>query len=100
MKEKEQNMQQILGIEAICYIALIIILGILAARGRLTENLFALCLIPPISLMIITAAIGADLSSPTSYPFGLIVVSLATIIITVVGYPLAKWLYRQIFPHN
>ena len=93
-------MNQILAIEAICYIALMIILGILAARGRMTENLCAVLVIAPINLMIMTAGISANLSSPTPYPFGLIAVSLATIIFTVVGYPLAKWLYRQTFPRK
>ena len=93
-------MQQILVAEAICYIALIMLLGILAVRGRMTENLFALCMVVPISLMIMTAGIGANLSSPTPTPFGFIAVILATIIFTVVGYPFVKWLYRQIFPHK
>lgn len=93
-------MEQILAIEAACYIALMILLGILSARRRLNENLIALCVVAPISLLIITAGIDANLSSPTPYPFGIFAVSFAAIIVTVVGYPLVKWIHRQIFPHK
>ena len=91
-------MRMILNIEVICYFGLILFQIILAVRGLLTEQLFALLQVAFISLIMITAGLDANLSSPHPYPFGLLTGSIGTIVFAVIGYPIARWIYRQVFP--
>ena len=90
-------MSQILLIEIICYFGIIVLLPILAVRGILTEQLFALLQVAPLTLILITALL--NYSSP-GYPFGLLAGSVGTIVFTIIGYPIARWLYRQLFPRK
>ena len=90
-------MTQIVLIETICYFGIILSLPVLAARGKLTEHLFALLLAAPLGLILITAGLDANLSSPDPYPFGLIALSIGTLISTILSYLIARWAYKQLF---
>ena len=89
-------MREILIIEVICYFGIILLQIIWGVRGELTEQRFALFQVAPLTLIMITAGLDAYLSSP--YPFGLVVGSIGTIVFAIIGYPIARWIYRQVFP--
>ena len=91
-------MAQIIIIEVIGYFGILAVLGFWHARGELTEHRFALFQVAPLSLIIITAGLDAYLSSPHPYPFGLLALSIGTIIFAAIGYPIARWIYRHVFP--
>lgn len=90
-------MTPILIIEVICYFGILALQGFWYARGELTEQRFALFQVAPLTLIMITAGLDAYLSSSHSYPFGLLAFSIGTIIFAIIGYPLARWIYRQLF---
>lgn len=91
-------MTQILILEAMGYFALLALQAFWHARGELTEQRFALFQVVPLTLIMITAGLDAYLSTPD--PFGLLAVSIGSIVFAVVGYLIARWIYRQVFPPN
>ncbi len=95
---KEQIMSQLLVIEVIGYFGVILLQIFWGIRGMLTEQRFALFQVAPLTLIMITAGLDAYLSSPHPYPFGLLALSIGTIVFAIIGYPIARWIYRQVFP--
>ena len=91
-------MRQMVTIEVVSYFGILILQGIWFARGELTEQRFALFQVAPLTLIMITAGLDAYLSSLHPYPFGLLALSIGTIVFATLGYPIARWIYRQIFP--
>ncbi len=88
-------MTPILIIEVIGYFGILALQGFWYARGELTEQRFALFQVASLSLIMITSVI---FSSSPEYPFGLLAGSIGTIVFAVIGYPIARWIYRQVFP--
>ncbi len=91
-------MAPILIIEVIGYFGILALQGFWYARGELTEQRFALFQVAPITLIMITAGLDAYLSLAHPYPFGLLALSIGTIIFAIIGYPIFRWVYRQVFP--
>ncbi len=91
-------MKFLIIIEVLSYFGLLFLQVFWGIRGILTEQRFALFQIAFLSLILITVGMDAYFSSPHPYPFGLLVGSVSTIIFASIGYPLARWVYRQIFP--
>jgi len=89
-------MKIMLLIEVVGYFGVLALQAIWFIRGELTEHRFALFQVAALTLIMITAGLGTFLSS--HYTFGLIVGSIATIVFALIGYPIAKWIYRQVFP--
>ncbi len=92
MKQKEQIMSLILIIEVIGYFGVILLQIIWGIRGVLTEQRFALFQVASLTLIAITAVLYY--SSP-EYPFGLLAGSIGTILFAIIGYPIARWIYKQ-----
>ena len=88
-------MQQILVIEVIGYFGVLVLQSLWAARGELTEQRFALLQVATLSLIMITVVL---FSSSPEYPFGLLVGSFGTMLFSVIGYLIARWIYKQVFP--
>lgn len=88
-------MNQLLILEVICYFGVILLQIFWGIRGVLTEQRFALFQVASLSLIMITVVI---FSSSPEYPFGLLAGSIGTIIFALIGYPIAQWVYRQVFP--
>ncbi len=95
MTQKEQIMKQILIIEVIGYFGVILLQSIWASRGELTEQRFALFQVASLSLIMITVVL---FSSSPEYPFGLLAGSIGVILFSIIGYPILRWVYRQVFP--
>jgi len=91
-------MAQILIIEVVGYFGILALQVFWHVRGELTEQRFALFQVASLTLIIITAGWDAYLSSPHPYPFGLLAMNIGTIIFAIIGYPIARWIYRQVFP--
>jgi hypothetical protein len=91
-------MGQILIFEVLGYFGILLVQVFWHVRGELTERRFALFQVSSLTLIIITAGLDAYLSSPRPYPFGLIAISIGTMVFAVMGYPIARWIYRQMFP--
>jgi hypothetical protein len=89
-------MRLILIIEVIGYFGVILLQIFWGIRGVLTEQRFALFQVASLSLIMITAGLDAYLSSP--YPFGLVAGTIGTIVFAIIGYPIARWIYRHGFP--
>ena len=79
-------------IEIVSYFGLLGLQSFLAVRGLLTEQRFALFQVASLALIAITAVLYY--SSP-EYPFGLIAGGIGTTIFAIIGYPIARWIYRQ-----
>ncbi len=88
-------MRPIIIIEVICYFGVILLQIFWGIRGVLTEQRFALFQVASLSLIMIT--VGLFDYSP-EYPFGLIAISIAVFLFWIIGYPMARWIYRQVFP--
>ncbi len=88
-------MRLLLAIEIIGYFGELGLQAYWGIRGLLTEQRFALLQVATISLILITANLYY---AEPGYPFGVLVGSIATLVFMVVGYPVARWLYRQVFP--
>ena len=88
-------MDSILVIEAIGYFGVIFLQSVWYLRGELTEQRFALFQIASLALIMITKVIGY---SKPEYPFGLLAGSIGTVIFALIGYPILRWVYRQMFP--
>ena len=91
-------MRSVLIFEIIGYFGIIWLLAVWYVRGELTEQRFALYSVMPLSLIMLTAGLNAYLSS--SYLFGLVIEIIATIVFAIIGYQIARWIYRQVFPHK
>jgi hypothetical protein len=85
-------MTKLLVIEVIGYFGIILLQAAWAIRGELTEQRFALLQVASLSLIVITVVL---FSSSPEYPFGLVAGSLGVIVFTILGYPAARWIYRQ-----
>ncbi len=81
--------------EFIAYIGLIRFQRNLYRRGELTENRFALFQVTNWSLFILTGFMMVS-----TKPEGYILAVVASIICWVISYPIARWIYRQVFPHQ
>jgi hypothetical protein len=86
-------MKQLLIIEVIGYFGIILLQSVWAARGELTEQRFALFQVASLTLIIITVVLFSY-----SSPLGFLMGSIATTIFAILGYPIARWIYRQVFP--
>jgi hypothetical protein len=87
-------MRLLLVIEVIGYFGVLLLQIIWGIRGILTEQRFALLQVASLTLIMITVVL---LSFSPEYPFGLLAGSIGTVIFGIIGYPIARWLYRQIF---
>ncbi len=87
-------MGQILVIEVIGYFGIILLQIFWGIHGMLTEQRFALFQTASLTLIAITAVV--HYSTP-NYPFGLLAGSIGTIIFALIGYPILRWVYRQLF---
>jgi|WetSurMetagenome_2_1015567.scaffolds.fasta_scaffold1304010_1 hypothetical protein len=88
-------MKQILMIEVIGYLGIILLQAIWAVRGELTEQRFAIFQVAALSLLMITVVL---FSSTPEYPFGLFAGIFATFLFCVIGYPILRWVFRQVSP--
>ena len=95
MKQMEHTMRLMLIIEIVGYFGILALQVFWAIHGILTEQRFALFQVGSLTLIIIT--VGLFNYSP-EFPFGLIAISIAVFLLWVIGYPMARWIYRQIFP--
>jgi hypothetical protein len=84
-------MRLLLIIEIIGYFGVILLQILWGVRRELTEQRFALFQVASLSLLMITAVLYYSLPE---YPFGLLTGSMATIVFTIIGYPIARWVYR------
>jgi hypothetical protein len=88
-------MRLMLIFEIIGYFGILALQIFWAIRGILTEKRFALFQVASLGLIMITAVLYY--SSP-KFPFGFVTGTIATVIFFIIGYPIARWAYRQIFP--
>jgi len=93
-------MRQILLIETICYFGLIGLEIYWQIHVERNERRFALLQVASLTLIMLTAGLDANLSLPHPYPFGLLAISIGAILFAVIGYPIARWIYRQVFPEK
>ena len=82
-----------LYIEIFGFFGMILLMANLQKRGNLTEQFFAIGSLSYISLFMLTAFLIAPISLEVT-----LVWVLVTIIQWIIGYPFARWLYRQMFP--
>ena len=80
-------------IEIFGFFGVIWLMANMQRRGKLTEQFFAIMSLSYISLFVLTAFLLA----PPKYEFFLIW-AVITMIFWILGYPSARWLYRQLFP--
>jgi hypothetical protein len=95
---KEKYMELLLQIEAVGYFGVSLSQALLYKRGELTAERFALLQLGGLMPILITANINSYLSS--SDLFGLVMGTIGVIVFPFVGYPIAKWVYRQFFSSN
>jgi hypothetical protein len=79
-------------IEIISYFGVVWYMGIMQKRGKLTEQYFALIQVGYISLITVTGFLLAPMSLEVTFTWVVIM-----IIYWILGYPFARWLYRQLF---
>ena len=91
-------MRLILIIEVISYFGIILLQIIWGIRRVLTEQRFALFQVASLTLIMLTAGLFAYFSSPGHPLFGLVVGIIVTIVFSIIGYPILRWVYRQISP--
>jgi hypothetical protein len=91
-------MALLLKIETIGYFGLSLSQVLLYKRGELTAERFALLQLGGLMPILITANINSYLSS--SYLFGFVMGTIGVIVFPFVGYPIAKWVYRQFISSN
>jgi hypothetical protein len=79
-------------IEIVSYFGVIWFMGVMQKRGRLTEQFFAIVQVGYISVITLTGFLVGSLTWQT-------IVALVVIIIIywILGYPFARWAYRQLF---
>jgi hypothetical protein len=88
-------MKYLLLLELIGYYAIILHQRSLYRQGKLTANYFALLQVAIWNLMLITGAFALSESFNLWFAVILLVIS---IIGWVIGYPFARWLYKQLPP--
>ncbi len=82
-----------LFIEIISHLGMLMYMGIMQKRGKLTEQFFALVQVGYFNLYVLTGF----LIGPVTFKVTIALV-VVTIILWVLGYPFARWIYRQVFP--
>lgn len=88
-------MSLLLTIEVICYFGLIGLEVFWQIHGVRNERRFALLQVATLSLIVITVGL---LNYSPEYPFGLVAVVISVFLLWIVGFPIARWIYRQFFP--
>jgi hypothetical protein len=91
-------MNLLLRIEVLCFFGIIGLEIYWQIHGVRNEQRFALLQVASLTLIMITAGLDAHLSSPNPYPFGLLALSIGTFLFMIFGYPITRWIYRQVFP--
>ncbi len=86
-------MKYLFLMEVFGFIGIMWLMGKMYRRGMLTEQFFAVLSFTYISLFLLTAFLLA----PLSYGILLIWV-IITAVLWIVGYPFARWVYRQVIP--
>jgi ABC-type Fe3+ transport system permease subunit len=86
-------MMLILFVEIVGYFGLLWLQATWYKNGQLTESRFALFQIAYWSLFTITAFLAISTTSEVTI-IGIIV----AVLLWVLGYPMARWIYRQVFP--
>jgi hypothetical protein len=74
------------------YLGVLALQAYMGVRGQLTETRFAVLQVASLSLIMISAVLRY---ARPEYPLGLLIGVLAVLTFCVVGYPFAKWLYRE-----
>ena len=87
-------MMIILCIELIGYIGIIWLQATWYKRGELNANRFALFQIAYWSLFTITAFLAIS----TTFEVAMLGIVLS-VLWWIMGYPIALWIYKQVFPH-
>ena len=87
-------MKQLLISETIGYFGIIGLEIYWQIHGVRNEQRFALLQVASLSLIVIT--VGLFNYSP-EYPFGLIATIISVFLLWIIVYPIARWVYRQIF---
>ena len=83
-------MKIILAMELIGYIGMIWIQGRWYKRGELTANRFAIFQVTYLSLFILTGFLAISETFEST-----IVGIILSILVWVIGYPIARWIYKQ-----
>ena len=86
-------MRYLFLIELFGFIGLVWFMGRMHRRGVLTEQFFALSSLTYISLFLLTAFLLAPLTFDI-----LLIWVIITAVLWVIGYPFARWIYRQAIP--
>jgi hypothetical protein len=86
-------MVYLLYFELLVYFGLLWHMGFMRQKGSLTEKYFAIMQLAYISLFILT---GFLLAPPSLGILWTLLVTIAAL--WAIGYPFARWLYRQLFP--
>ncbi len=95
LKEKEQTMRLLLIIEVIGYFGILGLQIYWGIHRVLTEQRFAVFQVVTLSLIMITTVL---FYARPEYPFGFLAGSIGTLLFAIVGYPVFRWLYRQMPP--
>jgi len=82
-----------LCIEIISHFGMLMFMGNMQKRGKLTEQYFALVQVAYLNLYTLTGFLLA----PATFEV-ILIFAIITIIFWVLGYPFARWVYRQMFP--
>jgi hypothetical protein len=84
-----------LFIEIISHFGMLMYMGIMQKRGKLTEQFFALSQVGYFNLYVLTGFLLTPLTLNITITFVVI-----TIILWILGYPFARWIYRQLFANR
>ena len=79
--------------EVFGFVGIMWLLGNMYKQGKLTEQFFAILTLTYISIFLLT---GFLLVTPTYVD--LIFWAILTILVWLIGYPFARWIYRQVLP--
>ena len=82
-------------VEMVGYIGILLLQGIWYKRGELTENRFALFQVAFWSLFTLTAILAVS----TTLELTAIGITLS-VMWWMIGYPLARWIYKQATAHK
>lgn len=88
-------MKLLLIIEVIGYFGVVGLQAYWGVHRVLTEQRFALFQVGSLTLIMITAVLYY---ARPDYPFGLVAGSITTLLFAIIGYPIARWIYRQVLP--
>lgn len=81
-----------LFIEIISHFGVLMYMGVMQRRGKLTEQFFALVQVGYSNLYVLTGFLITPLTLKITMAFITI-----TILLWVLGYPFTRWIYRQMF---